>query len=81
MVEWADGQFSGANVHVIDGDVSYWATVPADWSDADVVDAFCLGYDTDIGRDEGGCWEGMTHAQAIASLRESVDVERTEVSR
>lgn len=75
-VTWTQGVHAGDTVSVNDGELTYGARIPESWTEAEIIVEFARGYDTSIGRDEGGCWEGMTEDEARDALIDSLKVTR-----
>ena len=46
-IKWSETPVAGANVHLSDGVLGYWATVPATWTEAQVRAAFLKTADYD----------------------------------
>lgn len=66
-VEWSETPVAGANAHLSDGVLGYWATVPATWTEAQVRAAFLETADYDeVPRIAVTLREGNEHAACFA---------------
>lgn len=66
-VEWSETPVAGATVHLSDGVLGYWATVPATWAEAQVRAAFLETADYDeVPRITVTLREGNEHAACFA---------------
>lgn len=91
-IKWHETPVAGANMHLSDGALGYWATVPAEWTPAQVREAFLLTADynetprIEVTPREGNasarCFERCVDLEADAQLDEEngriLDAETTE---